>query len=72
MRVTRLKSLTLPLLALVTFNLIPQVWLRPTHYTLLCGLFVGYRAAVEVFGLRMPPRFVVFLAQIVSATKTAP
>lgn len=66
MRVTRLKSLTLPLLALVTFNLIPQVWLRPTHYTLLCGLFVGYRAAVEVFGLRMPPRFVVFLAQIVS------
>jgi protein-glutamine gamma-glutamyltransferase len=66
MRVTRLKSLTLPLLALVTFNMIPQLWLRPVNYTLLCGLFIGYRFTVELFGLPMPNRFIVTLMQVLS------
>lgn len=65
MRTTRLKSLTLPLLALVIFNLLPQLYLRPLNYNLLCGLFIGYRLAVELLGMPAPGKILIAVAQIV-------
>lgn len=65
MRTTRLKSLTLPLLALVIFNLLPQLYLRPLNYNLLCGLFIGYRLAVELLGMPAPGKLLIALAQVV-------
>ncbi len=65
MRTARLKSLTLPMLALVAFNLLPQLSLRETNYTLLCGLFLGYRLTVELLGWPSPTKLLLFLAQVV-------
>lgn len=57
-----LKSLTLPLLALVAINMIPHLYLKPLWSSALGLIFLGYRLFVEFYGLRTPPRWMVWLA----------
>jgi transglutaminase-like putative cysteine protease len=58
----KLKPLTLPLLALIAFNMVPNFWLKPLWSTALISIFLGYRTFVEFYGLRVPPRGVVWFA----------
>lgn len=60
-----LRALTLPLIALVAFNLLPQMALRPAWSSALCFVFLGYRAFLAYYQMPVPPRWVVWLAQVV-------
>lgn len=58
----KLKSLDLPLLCLILFNMIPYIWLKPFWATAVAAIFLNYRFLVEFYGFRMPPRSIVWLA----------
>lgn len=58
-----LRALTLPLLALVAFNLLPQIALRPLWSSALCLIFLGYRAFLAFRDAPVPPRWVIWIAQ---------
>ena len=62
---TDLRALTLPLICLVAFNLLPQIALRPAWSSALCFVFLGYRAFLAYTLLPLPPRWVLWLAQVV-------
>lgn len=63
-----LRKLTIPLITLVAINVIPGFYLRPLWSTALCLIFLGYRFFVEVTNTKVPPRWVVFIAQGAIAT----
>lgn len=58
----KLKPLTLPLLALITLNMLPNFWLKPLWSTALVAIFLGYRTFIELYGLKTPPRSAVWVA----------
>ncbi len=60
-----LRALTLPLIALVAFNLLPQLALRPAWSSVLCFIFLSYRTFLVYANLPVPPRWVIWLAQVV-------
>lgn len=62
---TDLRALTLPLIALVAFNLLPQIALRPAWSSALCFVFLSYRTFLAWNSMPVPPRWVTWLAQVV-------
>ncbi|NJL24351.1 MAG: DUF3488 domain-containing protein [Calothrix sp. SM1_5_4] len=59
-----LQGLTFPLLALVVFNLLPALYLRPLWSVIFCAVVLSYRAWLHLVGHRMPPRWVMIGGQI--------
>jgi len=60
-----LRTLTMPLLVLVAFNLLPGFYLRPLWSSALCFVFLGYRFFVEATQIKLPPRWTILVAQVV-------
>lgn len=58
----KLKILTLPLLCLILFNMVPYIWLKPFWATAIAAVLLNYRFLVEFYDFRMPPRSIVWLA----------
>lgn len=58
-----LRALTLPVITLVAFNLLPQMALRPAWSSALCFVFLGYRAFLAFYELSVPPRWTIWGAQ---------
>ncbi|MGZ3723144.1 MAG: transglutaminase family protein [Bdellovibrionales bacterium] len=58
-----LRTLVRPLLYLVIFNLLPEIYLRPWWITVAALSMVGFRLWIEHTGYRIPPRWILITIQ---------
>jgi transglutaminase-like putative cysteine protease len=58
-----LRSLTLPLIALVALNLLPSVTLRPIWFVVVSTVFLAFRTWLELSHRKMPPRWTQWVVQ---------